>query len=109
MKVTRTNSLIPPNLPAGDSLTTTQRLKHALTMCNTYCFSTAKMVARKRLYTILHEISVSFLTSVNFGGRDRADGIASGESDYPTIESLQGRYFPHPFGPTLGPTMPSVQ
>ena len=80
-------------------------------ICNTYCLSTAKLVASKRLYVRVHALCVCFLISVNFGvGRDRVDGVSTYNMwDGPTIEYMWGRYFPHHSKPTLEHTILSVQ
>ena len=52
----RINLLIPPKFPAGNSLNTSLRLKHALTNC----FSTPTIVARTHLCYILRTLHFLF-------------------------------------------------
>jgi hypothetical protein len=49
-------------------------------------------------------------STVDFRARDSAVGIVTHYGlDSPRIESRWGRDFPHPLGPTLGPTQPPIQ
>jgi len=69
------------------------------------------MLARKRLYVMVHALCVCFLISVNFWvGRDGIDGVSTYNVwEGPSIEYMWGRYFPHQSKLTLEPTMLSVQ
>ena len=67
-----TNLMISPNLPAGDSLTTTLRILHSRTICNA-----AALLARIQHYVMLHALHLSCLISLSMFGPERAEHIAT--------------------------------